>query len=201
MPTPQHIEIANLPGVKLRLGRLTAGGQKGVDSRIVRDLIMLATHRAISTAYLLGGDEDLREGVSEAQERGVKVTLIGVEPLDEQNLSPTLAMEADEVLVLDRDFVSPHIRERAPDVVPTLEPADPRDPEALGRAFAAAHMEREGPGVRQVLLDRRPRTIPPDVDRLLLVYASRSLGVGRVDDDVRREIRRGFWTGVEEHGE
>src|SRR3712207_9253694 len=39
------------------------------------DLIILSEERAIATAYLLGGDEDLREGVAEAQERGVRVVL------------------------------------------------------------------------------------------------------------------------------
>jgi hypothetical protein len=61
-PSPQQLKIANLAGVKIRLGRLTSGRQKGVDSRIVRDLIILAQERAISIAYLLAGDEDLREG-------------------------------------------------------------------------------------------------------------------------------------------
>lgn len=198
VPTPQHVEIANLPGVKLRLGRLTGGGQKGVDSRIVRDLIILSTERAISTAYLLGGDEDLREGVSEAQERGLKVILIGVEPLNEQNLSPTLAMEADEVLVLDRNFLQPHFRVRSAEAMPVVEPADPRDPTELARAFAVSHLEKEGVGARDGLLERRPRTIPPDVDRLLLLYASRSLGGVRVEDEFRKELRQAFWAAIEE---
>lgn len=197
VPTPQQVEIANLPGVKLRLGRLTAGGQKGVDSRIVRDLITLSTFDAIATAYLLGGDEDLREGMTEAQERGVKVILIGVEPLDEQNLSPTLAMEADDVLVLDKTFIEPHFRLRPDDIIPAVEPNDPRDPAQLGHAFANAHLEREGVAARVLLLETKPRAIPPEVDRLLLLYACRALGVSRVDDEFRKELRRAFWSGVE----
>ena len=196
-PTPQHVEVGNLPGVKLRLGRLTGGGQKGVDSRIVRDLIVLSTHRAISTAFLLGGDEDLREGMSEAQERGVQIALVGVEPLNEQNLSPTLAMEADDVLMLDRAFVEPHFRLRADDAVPAIEPDNPHDPVELGRAFGVAHLEGAEAGARTALLGRQPRTIPPEVDRLLLVYACRSLGVGRVADDFRRKLRSAFWEAIE----
>lgn len=189
-PTPQHVEVANLPGVKLRLGRLTGGGQKGVDSRIVRDLIMLSTHRAIGTAYLLGGDEDLREGMAEAQERGVQVILIGIEPLNEQNLSPTLAMESDDVLVLDRAFVEPHFRLRE-EIAPTIEPTNPHDPTELGYAFAVAHLERE-PRAREALLSLQPRTIPPEVDRLLLLYACKSLRVSRVDDEFRKKLRAAF---------
>jgi uncharacterized LabA/DUF88 family protein len=100
-PTASHIAVASVEGVQLRLGRLTPGGQKGVDSRIVRDLIVLSHHHSISDAILLSGDDDLREGVSEAQELGVRVTLIGVAPLAGfQNQAPTLVRAADATIVL-----------------------------------------------------------------------------------------------------
>jgi hypothetical protein len=200
VPTPQHVEVANLPGVKLRLGRLTGGGQKGVDSRIVRDLITLSTERAISTAYLVGGDEDLREGVSEAQERGVKVILVGIEPLNERNLSPTLAMEADEVRMLDEEFLKPHFGLRPEEVIPVVEPTDPSDPAELARAFAVAYIDREGQDAREQLVGVSPHSIPPEVDRLLLIYASKALGVDRVEEDVRRELRNSFLTALDELG-
>jgi uncharacterized LabA/DUF88 family protein len=192
VPTAQHLVVANLPGIKLRLGRLTQHGQKGVDSRIVRDLIILATERAISTAYLIGGDEDLREGVSEAQERGVRVILVGVEPLDEQNLSPTLAMEADDVLVLDRAFVEPHFKLRQAELAAAIEPSDPSDPYSLGRAFAAAWIEdASGDEVTEAVV-AVARSVPPELDRQLLAYGVRALQVGRLDDEPKRLIRRGF---------
>src|SRR6267154_1929243 len=63
-PTPQHVAIAYNPRVKLRLGFVnTVGEQKGVDSLIVTDMIMLARNGAMSDALLLSGDEDLRVGV------------------------------------------------------------------------------------------------------------------------------------------
>lgn len=195
-PTAQHLVVANLPGVKLRLGRLTPHGQKGVDSRIVRDLIILATQRAISTAYLVGGDEDLREGVSEAQERGVRVVLVGVEPLDEQNLSPTLAMEADDVLLLDRAFVEPHFKIRAPEVVEEIEPDDPHDPEAQGRAFALAWSERASETEIAAAVEAIARSVPPDLDRQLLAFGVRALKVGRLEDEPKRALRRGFKEGL-----
>lgn len=195
VPTPQQVEIGNLPGVKLRLGRLTSYGQKGVDSRIVRDLITLSYHGAIATAYLLGGDEDLREGVSEAQERGVRVILVGVEPLNEQNLSPTLAMEADDVLVLDREFIQPHFRQSAGEAL-SVAPGDIHDPRELGRTFARSWAERTTPAERGALLERHPRSIPPDIDRILLSYGVNALGIPRLDDEPRRELRKGFWDGL-----
>ena len=112
-PFPEHLELGALPGVKLRLGRLVRGVQKGVDSLIVRDLMRLSQNRAISTAYLLGGDEDLREGMVEAQEMGVRVVLVGIEPFGEQNQAGTLMREADDVIVLSREQLAPHFARRA----------------------------------------------------------------------------------------
>lgn len=192
VPTAQHLVVANLPGVKLRLGRLTPHGQKGVDSRIVRDLIILATQRAISTAYLVGGDEDLREGVSEAQERGVRVILVGVEPLDEQNLSPTLAMEADDVLVLDRIFVEPHFRLREEELAAAIESIDRTDPYALGRSFAVAWSEDASADEVAAAAEAMGRSIPPEIDRQLLAYGVRAMQVGRLEDEPKRLLRRGF---------
>ena len=197
-PTAQHLVVANLPGVKLRLGRLTPHGQKGVDSRIVRDLIVLSTQRAISTAYLIGGDEDLREGVSEAQERGVRVVLVGVEPLDEQNLSPTLAMEADDVLMLDRHFVEPHFKQRDPEVAERLEPKDQHDAAAQGRAFALAWSEKASAEELDLVRESISRSVPPELDRQLLAFGVRALNVGRLDPEPKRELRRGFREAMKE---
>jgi len=196
VPTAQQLEIANLSKVKLRLGRLTGAGQKGVDSRIVRDLITLSIERAITDVYLLGGDEDLREGVAEAQERGVRVALIGIEPLNEQNLSPTLAMEADHVVVLDRGFLEPHFTLRQPDLIPLVEPQDPKDPNALGRSYALAYAEQKGNDVLAELA--QARIIPAEIDRQLLFFGSRSMGTTILDQESKIALRGGFRTAIQE---
>lgn len=199
VPSPEQRTVAQLPGVKLRLGRLTQQGQKGVDSRIVRDLITLSTERAISYAFLLGGDEDLREGVAEAQERGVRVTLLGIEPPTEANLSPTLAMEADDVVVLNAAFVEPWLRLRQDEPSPsTPAPADPSDPLVVGRAFALAYSAHGGAATPATLVAIRPRAIPFEIDRELLRYTRSALGVEEVADEYRKGIRAGFWAALEE---
>jgi uncharacterized LabA/DUF88 family protein len=103
LPTPEHNRLADQRGLKLRLGRMVHGGQKGVDSRIVRDLIVLPRNGAVGTIYLMSGDEDVREGVVEAQELGVSVVLIGVEaPVGRRNQAQTLVREADDHIILPR---------------------------------------------------------------------------------------------------
>lgn len=172
-PTAEHIEIANLPGIKLRLGRLTAQGQKGVDSRIVRDLITLAQERVIATAYLLGGDEELREGVAEAQERGVRVVVMSIRS---SGVSATLRMEADDLIELDRDFLHPHLAVRpeeaeTPAVGVPPPPTELPDPQALGREFGAQWWETTPPTTREEVRRGHPR-IPADIDAALLRRAA-----------------------------
>jgi len=80
-PTAQHVALAYLAKVKVRLGFVNSvGEQKGVDSLIVTDMITLARNRAMANAVLLSGDEDLRVGVQQAQEFGVRVHLLGIKP-------------------------------------------------------------------------------------------------------------------------
>lgn len=111
-PSESQIAIAELRGFKLRLGRLVKGRQKGVDSLVVRDLMRLSQNRAIRTAFLLSGDEDLREGMVEAQEMGVRVVLVGIEPLGGPNQAETLRREADDVIVLRHADLAPLIRRK-----------------------------------------------------------------------------------------
>ena len=96
-PTPQHIALANQPDVKVRLGFVNSQGQqKGVDSLIVTDMITLARNRAMGACVLLSGDEDLRVGVQQAQEYGIRVHLLGIRP-SRGSQSSFLREEADRV--------------------------------------------------------------------------------------------------------
>lgn len=202
VPTPGHIAIASQKGVKLRLGRLTYGAQKGVDSRIVRDLMTLSRERAIATAYLLSGDDDLREGVVEAQDVGVSVVLIGIEPVPgEYNQARTLVREADDLITLDRDHVTEYLTRREP--VPGRPPVVDKssaDPSRIGEEFAknwlAASTEED---VRQV--QRARPNIPRQIDQQLLEHAEASLRSLRGSQQQRRALRAGFWRGLEYEGE
>lgn len=94
-PTAQHLTLAHLQDLKLRLGFVNSvGEQKGVDSLIVTDMIALARNGAISDAVLVSGDEDLRVGVQQAQEFGVRVHLVGIKP-SRGSQSLFLLQEAD----------------------------------------------------------------------------------------------------------
>ena len=96
-PSAVQEQLAFMDDVKLRLGMVRDGRQKGVDSLIVTDLIELARNHAISDAVVLAGDEDLRIGVQIAQSFGVRVHLLGIEP-SRGNQSDLLMQEADTTI-------------------------------------------------------------------------------------------------------
>lgn len=122
----EQAALRQLDYTKLRLGRLVQGKQKGVDALIYRDLTTLARQRSIVTAYLVAGDEDLCEGVAEAQSLGVQVVLLPVEPAGTSDVSQALIHEADRVIDLDTDFLGPFFAVRGPVAAPLkTQPAEP----------------------------------------------------------------------------
>lgn len=165
-PTPEHRILATFPDIKVRLGRLRGKEQKGVDSLIVRDLMVLSLNRALQTAYLVAGDEDLREGVISAQEAGVRVVLVGVG--NSRNQSSTLVWEADDYLFLKKGDLKKFFRRvnRSSDYV------------TISEEFIRFWLGAEGPRVINQLVYTTPNgkdVIPHDIDRNLLHYAYKCL--------------------------
>jgi len=95
-PNAAHQALAYRPNVKLRLGQVDERGQQGVDSLLTADLVGLARNRALAEALLWTGDDDIRAGVEQAQELGVRVHLLGIEPARE-NQAAALVQAADTV--------------------------------------------------------------------------------------------------------
>jgi len=215
IPTFEQQEIAGLPRVKIRLGRLVMGKQKGVDSMMVRDLITLARDRAVATMFLLSGDEDLREGVMAAQEVGVMVVVLGVPPGREvANQATSLVREADEHIVLEQSFWDPFFsKAMRPHSLPSVGNAgealhDAGTPEAegsigsaphrCGQEFAALWRERATLEEIRSLVAQRP-VIPKELDARLLMHGEQVLGVDlRERQNLKRLLRAGFWSSLTE---
>jgi uncharacterized LabA/DUF88 family protein len=169
-PRAEHRVLRVLSDVKVRLGELvTRDGrtqQKGVDSYLQRDLTTMARNGAVADVVLVGGDEDLRRGLEEAQDYGLRVHLWGVQAATaDYNQSQSLIAEADRRWVIPeewiRRFVSlrtdttppPPTLEQSP-VTVVAEPADTVIPPANGDtdkvtpadlARLAASFARNGP--------------------------------------------------------
>lgn len=197
IPTLEQKRIAALRNVKLRLGRLNIKNkQKGVDALIYRDLMTLAREHAICEAFVLSGDEDLREGVRTAQDLGTRVTLIGIATGDyTRNQSRELVDEADEAIMLTKQELTALVRPlQQPQVGRASVRADlPADVSATATRYAQQWVEQATDEEVKSLLARRPM-IPKPMDASLLGSIENEVDTSlRGREELRRAARRAFW--------
>lgn len=194
VPTFEQLRIAELRGVKLRLGRMSRGQQKGVDSLMLCDLTTLAQERAVASMYILGGDDELIHGVRHAQERGIQVTVLGVESTGVRNQSGSLIREADDHIVLSKEFWEKWIR-----LSPESEGVEvhdvAHDGETAGGRFANAWANKSSQEELLELAEMAPR-IPKELDVQLLMTTQRLLDTGQLDRDTKYAARAGFWRAI-----
>ena len=126
----EHKRIGLLPGVKVRLGRMSYNGeQKGVDLKLGLDLVGVARNRSADVAYLLSGDDDLAEAVEAAQDLGMKVVLLGIENqghrLGVTAVAEHLALQVDDIATLPQSLLDRCFAKSAPMTAWALaEPSD-----------------------------------------------------------------------------
>ena len=157
----------------------------------------LARDRALGEAFLLAGDEDLREGVKEAQDKGVRVTLIGISPEPgTRNQSQELVYETDEAVVLTRKDLCAYfaiLKGSSPQIGNAVELSD------VGEIFAKQWLDSASRDEIRTLLENRPR-IPPLIDSELIHNGEQVLGTSlRGDQEARHRLRSSFWHTVSEY--
>jgi hypothetical protein len=204
-PTVEHLAIANLPDVKLRLGSVnSAGEQKEVDSLLVTDLIDLARNQSICDATVVAADSDLRIAVQIAQTFGVRVHLVGLEP-SKVSQSPALRQEVDTVHEISKAGVgqflavvntspatlssgsSTSVSQQTPTVTAVKTVSQVID-EAIKRTLtnrSAQHIAQLKAAMAGSL------AVPTEYDRLLL-GTCRTLLQRELTGDERREMRSTF---------
>ncbi|WP_243718493.1 NYN domain-containing protein, partial [Actinomadura sp. 7K534] len=107
--SPEHDALADLPGLKLRLGRIRPGRREGVDSEIHRDLMTLARNGALTDAVLVSADEDLAQVVADAQDLGVRVTVVHVAVDGNWTISRVLRQECDDLIEIGSGHLRPYV--------------------------------------------------------------------------------------------
>ena len=153
-PDYDQRRIGRLDGVKLRMGRINQfGDQKGVDLRLGLDLVSMAVNRAVQVAYVVSGDDDLSEAVSDAQDLGLQVKLIAVPQPDSDRafgMARNLELTADGVIVLGPDLIGAHVTRVLSAVPRTVVPPAmtpvTADPSPGNPASAGAPPSPEGIG-------------------------------------------------------
>src|SRR5215470_6758595 len=148
--TPEHETLADLPGVKLRLGRLRPGRREGVEGEIHRDLTTLARNRAISDALVVSAEEDLAQVISDVQDLGIRVTLVHIPVRGAWEAAPALREECDDVVKISEAQLRPVV-----ELVVGAEPSAEDERQAVGAYAARAPANGHGPtgalGHRQAL--------------------------------------------------
>lgn len=208
-PTPQHITLAYLSNVKVRLGFVNSvGEQKGVDSLIVTDMISLARNHAMTDAVLLSGDEDLRVGVQQAQELGVRVHLLGIHP-SRGSQSIFLLQEADTTHEWGAEEVGRFLSCRplvAPRGTFSVEPTEVEGAAPQSTADSVGPLEQVAiqlaleipPAEVESLVQsiRETRQIPTEIDGRLLSKGGAALRL-RLDTSQKQQIREAFLSACE----
>ncbi len=213
-PTVDHLTLAEMQDVKLRLGSINSGGeQKEVDSLLITDLIDLARNQSICDATVITGDSDVRIAVQIAQTFGVRVHLVGLEP-SKVSQSTLLRQEADTVREISKADVAkfltarpaiaanlsqvilgPSLRVAAPhEEVAAIEDTSPKTleqilEEAIQRTVAQA--SSEDIDRLSAALAGTSSSIPQDYDGRLLGTCRTLLGRDLTGDE-RRHMRKVF---------
>lgn len=160
--TAEHHMLSSTPRVTLRLGRLTADGrQKGVDTRLVLDSYKLALTGRLDRLYLLTGDDDVTEAVTEVQDLGVSVMLLTVAGARAAT-SANLLRAVDESHELGRDWLADRLFIKPP----PAPPADPAkaDPAAESGEPTPGEADPDGTASGETASDETP--VPPGLPGL-----------------------------------
>lgn len=107
--SPEHEALADLPGLKLRLGRIRPGRREGVDTEIHRDLMTLARNGALADAIVVSNDEDLAQVITDAQDLGVRVTVVHVAVEGNWTISRALRQECDDLIEIGSGHLRPYV--------------------------------------------------------------------------------------------
>jgi hypothetical protein len=160
--------------------------------------MVLSQERSITHAFVLSGDEDLREGVAYAQDRGVVVGLLGIRGKNGTSQSAELLREAD--------LISESVTDAAKNSLTRtiIGPADnaPRvDLKPAAEQFTLHWAQSISDAERVDTLSKKPQ-IPKDVDWQLLKAGSQGPAGGRaLTEDEKRSMRRQFWANLEGLGD
>lgn len=107
--SPEHDALADLPGIKLRLSRIRPGRREGVDTEIQRDLMTLARNGGVADAIVISGDEDVAQVIADAQDHGVRVTVVHVAVDGNWTISRVLRHECDDLIEIGAAHLRPYI--------------------------------------------------------------------------------------------
>jgi hypothetical protein len=135
----EHETLADLPGVKLRLGKMKPGRREGVESEIHRDLTTLARNRAISDALVVSAEEDLAQVIADVQDLGLRVILVHI-AAPGCTAAAVLRQECDDIVEISGAHLRPSV-----ELVAGAEPVTDGERQVAGAYANRAPANGHGP--------------------------------------------------------
>ncbi|MFI9559699.1 NYN domain-containing protein [Nonomuraea endophytica] len=154
--TPEHDALADIPGLKLRLSRIRPGRREGVDAQVHRDLMTLARNSAICDAVVVSGDEDLAQVVCDAQDLGIRVTVVHITADGSWAVSRTLRQESDDLIEIGGGHLRPYVNL----VTGSAEAANGHQPVSNGQAAHASLPPSPPPSLPPAQIPAQPSSPP-----------------------------------------
>jgi len=158
----EHDALADLPGIKLRLGRMRPGRREGVESEIHRDLATLARNGAVSDALMISAEEDLTQVVADVQDLGVRVTIVHITVDGNWTISRTLRQECDDIIEIGDAHLRPFV-ELIAGAEPLRDDERYQVPAFAGRALTNGHGSLVGSLGHQQALPAGSHPAPPAI--------------------------------------
>jgi hypothetical protein len=126
--TAEHDTLADIPGLKLRLGKVRPGRREGVETEIRRDLTTLARNKAVSDVIIVSAEEDLSQVISDVQDQGIRVAILHISTGADWTISRALRQECDDIVEISAGHLRPYV-----DLISGAEPTSRDEEPAVGR--------------------------------------------------------------------
>lgn len=180
--------LSMLPDVQLRPGIVNRSGvQKGVDSKIMADLMELSANHAISDVALVTGDGDLIIGIEMAQKQGVRVALLGLEE-PAANVSHNQSLEvvstADRVCRIGRNSIAAFLHT----TLATEKITAPKSPATA----TAAKAKKTEPTKKAAVSQKKPATAAKNPKSVAKPKPPEPKAISAVSDEVLLQIIESF---------
>lgn len=157
-PSDDQLALSELADVQLQQGIISRSGvQKGVDSRIMADLMELSNHRAICDAMVVTGDGDLVIAIEHAKMRGVRVAVMGVEDTVvgvAHNQSHEVVCVADRVVRIGKTELAPFLS-----YVAAVDPAPVAVAAAAAKPPAATTAKKKLPAAKKAAIPKNQKAV------------------------------------------
>lgn len=185
VPNVQQRTVGRAARVKLRVGTMSGGRQKGVDRLMQRDILALAENKAVTDLIVLTGDQDMEEELDAAGQHGLVIHVWGVADREQQHqISGHLLRIVDHWRVLPADWAETFVPDEADENTDQAS-AVPLTSDSQLDAFRSRVL---GATVEADTVNAAPETVPWNTEQLR--------AVGGAAHDTLREQYGSRWTTV-----